>query len=53
MSEELDIRNTDTLGLYLVTMLTERQLEGELELKREVGTEYNIRFKKQDYRPRI
>ena len=41
--EDLDIENLDSLGLQLVTTLVE-QLDGELELKRDNGTEFIIRF---------
>jgi two-component sensor histidine kinase len=41
--ENLDIENMDTLGMQLVNSLVD-QLEGELELKRENGTEFIIRF---------
>ncbi|HWR24764.1 MAG TPA: histidine kinase dimerization/phosphoacceptor domain -containing protein [Methanosarcina sp.] len=41
--ESLDLKNLDSLGLHLVTSLVE-QLEGELEIKRENGTEFTIRF---------
>ena len=51
--EGVDVRGSDTLGLYLVTMLGERQLEGEVELNREGGTKCRIRFKRQEYKPRL
>jgi len=41
--ENLDLENSDTLGMQLVTTLVD-QLEGELELKRTNGTEFVIRF---------
>jgi PAS domain S-box-containing protein len=41
--KELDIENLDSLGLQLVTSLVE-QLNGELELERNNGTEFTIRF---------
>ncbi len=41
--ENLDIEDPDTLGLQLVTTLVD-QLDGELELKRDKGTEFTIRF---------
>ena len=40
----LDIENLDSLGLQLVVSLVD-QLDGELELKRNNGTEFVIRFK--------
>ncbi len=41
--ESLDFKNPDTLGLQLVTSLVD-QLDGELELKRNNGAEFTIRF---------
>ncbi|WP_410509729.1 PocR ligand-binding domain-containing protein [Methanosarcina hadiensis] len=41
--EYLDIEVLDSLGLQLVTSLVD-QLDGELELKRDNGTEFIIRF---------
>ena len=41
--EELDIEDLDSLGLQLVTTLV-NQLDGELELKRDNGTEFIIRL---------
>lgn len=51
--EDVDIKGAETLGLYLVTMLGERQLDGEVEFSREGGTKCLIRFKRQEYKPRI
>jgi two-component sensor histidine kinase len=41
--EYLDIEDHDSLGLQLVTILVD-QLDGELELKRNNGTEFTIKF---------
>ena len=41
--ENLDIGDPDTLGLQLVTSLVD-QLDGKLELKRDNGTEFTVRF---------
>ncbi len=41
---EFDIHTTDSLGLHLVVMLVERQLKGHLDLQRQTGTEWVIRF---------
>ena len=41
--EDLDIEDLESLGLQLVTSLVD-QLDGELELKRDNGTEFTIRF---------
>ena len=43
--EEIDIRETESLGLQLVHILAEDQLEGTLELDRDGGTAFRIRFK--------
>lgn len=41
--EDLEIKDLDSLGLQLVTTLVE-QLDGKLELKRDNGTEFIIKF---------
>ena len=41
--ENLNIEDLDSLGIQLVTSLVE-QLDGELKLKRNNGTEFTIRF---------
>ena len=41
--DNLDIEDLDSLGIQLVTSLVD-QLDGELELKRNSGTEFSIRF---------
>jgi two-component sensor histidine kinase/ABC-type amino acid transport substrate-binding protein len=53
LPEDIDIGKTETLGLYLVKMLTERQLDGRMDLNCDNGTEYRIRLKKQSYKQRI
>jgi PAS domain S-box-containing protein len=42
-SEELDFRQTQTLGLQLVRTLTD-QLEGTISLSRQAGTEFTVTF---------
>lgn len=42
--ESVDFRDTTSLGLQLVTTLTE-QLDGEIELHRQQGTCFSIRFR--------
>ena len=44
--EGLDFRNTESLGLHLVTILAEGQLHGKIELERTAGTSFRIRFDK-------
>ena len=43
--ENLNIRNTDSLGLELVIILAEDQLGGKIELDRTGGTTFRILFK--------
>ena len=42
MPPDIDIRNTDTMGLGLVVGLVEKQLGGRLELDRSRGTRFTI-----------
>ncbi|WP_406661177.1 CHASE4 domain-containing protein [Methanolobus sp. ZRKC3] len=49
--DHLDFKNTDSLGLQLVNSLVE-QIEGDLELKNENGTEFKITFKELSYKRR-
>lgn len=41
--EEIDIENTDSLGLQLINVLVD-QIEGHLEMKVDAGTEFRISF---------
>ncbi|AKB19961.1 PAS domain S-box protein [Methanosarcina sp. WWM596] len=41
--EKIDLENSDTLGLQLVNILV-NQLDGEIKLKRDAGTEFKIRI---------
>jgi PAS domain S-box-containing protein len=45
ISEDIDIERSKSLGLRLVTMLVNDQLEGEIDLKRNNGTKFMIKFK--------
>jgi PAS domain S-box-containing protein len=49
--ENVDFRNTDSLGLQLVCTLTD-QLEGQIELNRTGGTEFKITFAEIRYKER-
>jgi two-component sensor histidine kinase len=42
--QSFNLENTGSLGIHLVTILVD-QLGGELELKREHGTEFVIKFR--------
>ena len=43
ISPDIDIKNTTSLGLQLVDLLTD-QIEGKLDLDRKNGTKFTIRF---------
>jgi len=43
--EDLDYKNTDSLGTQLVVNLVEKQLKGTIELDRKGGTTLTIKFK--------
>jgi len=45
ISEEIDIYETETLGLKLVRNIVQKQLNGKIQLKRNKGTEFIIEFK--------
>lgn len=51
--EDLDIEQTDTMGLNLVKVLAGHQLDGKIDLDRTDGTQFNIKFKRTAYKPRI
>ncbi len=52
LPEDLDFKNTDSLGLQLVNSLVD-QLEGKIDLDRKKGTEFKITFKELEYKERI
>jgi PAS domain S-box-containing protein len=45
LPEDLDVRHTESLGLHLVTMLAQDQLNGKLKLERKNGTKFTIEFR--------
>ena len=45
LPKDLDFRKTASVGLHLVTILAENQLEGKIELDRTGGTKFSITFK--------
>ncbi len=53
ISEDLDIEQTDTMGLTLVKVLAGHQLDGKIELTRSKGTQFKIKFKRAAYKPRV
>ena len=42
--KEVDFKNTETLGLHLVSILVKDQLHGDIKLDRTRGTTFHIRF---------
>jgi PAS domain S-box-containing protein len=50
MPQDMDFRNTESLGLRLVSTLSENQLQGAIHLTGRGGTEFQIRFKDIGYR---
>ena len=44
MPEGIDIEELESMGLQLVNILSENQLEGEMLLSRDGGTAFRIRF---------
>ncbi len=45
ISADIDFRKTGSMGLHLVTILSEHQLHGEINLIRKKGTEFQIKFR--------
>jgi PAS domain S-box-containing protein len=52
LPDELDLEKIDSLGLLLVTSLTE-QIDGEITIRSIKGTEFKIKFKELEYNERI
>jgi PAS domain S-box-containing protein len=50
--EEIDFRETDSLGLQLVITLVD-QIEGNIELNADEGTEFRMRFRELRYRQKV
>lgn len=48
LPKDFDLKQTKTLGLHLVLTLT-KQINGEIELHRENGTTFSVKFKRSDY----
>ena len=45
LPENLDLKNIKSLGLHLVPMLAENQLMGSLDISKNNGTEFTIKFR--------
>jgi two-component sensor histidine kinase len=52
LPEDLDVKQSETLGLQLVTMLVE-QLQGQMNIENKNGTTFEIIFKKIDDHPHL
>ena len=52
MPADIDLNNLETLGLLLVTSLTE-QIDGQITINRNHGTEFIIKFEEINYKNRI
>ncbi|KKG17172.1 ATPase [Methanosarcina sp. 2.H.T.1A.6] len=50
--EEIDFRETDSLGMQLVVTLVD-QIEGSIELNTSRGTEFRIRFRELKYKQKL
>lgn len=53
LPKNLDYRHTESLGLQLVIMLAEDQLQGKVKRSKRKGTEFKINFKELKYKERI
>ena len=51
--ENLDIKKAESLGLRMITNLTERSLHGKVMINIDNGTEFKIIFKEKEYKDRI
>jgi PAS domain S-box-containing protein len=46
--EDIDWRNTKSLGLNLIVLLTENQLHGTISMDRKEGTTFTIKFRREE-----
>lgn len=53
LPEDIDLEKSRTMGLQLVHSLVTNQLQGEITLVRNSGTEYHIKFRELRYKQRI
>jgi len=53
MPDNLDIKKADSLGLRMITNLTERSLHGKVVINKKNGTEFQIIFKEKEYKDRV
>jgi Amt family ammonium transporter len=53
LPETLDIKKAESLGLRMITNLTERSLHGKVMINKDNGTEFRIIFKEKEYKDRV
>jgi ammonium transporter len=53
LPDSLDIKKAESLGLRMITNLTERSLHGTVTINRKNGTEFQIIFKEKEYKDRV
>lgn len=51
--ESLDIKKAESLGLRMITNLTERSLHGKVDIIKGNGTKFQIIFKEKEYKDRV
>jgi two-component sensor histidine kinase len=53
LPDGLDIKKAESLGLKMITNLTERSLHGKVNINKDNGTEFRIVFKEKEYKDRV
>jgi ammonium transporter len=53
LPDSLDIEKAESLGLRMITNLTERSLHGTVNIDRNYGTKFQIIFKEKEYKNRV
>lgn len=53
LPEYLDIKKAESLGLRMITNLTERSLHGKVDIIKGNGTKFQIIFKEKEYKDRV
>ncbi len=53
LPDSLDVKKAESLGLRMITNLTERSLHGKVNINRKNGTEFQITFKEKEYKDRV
>ncbi len=53
LPDSLDIKKAESLGLRMITNLTERSLHGKVNINKGDGTEFQIIFKEKEYKDRV